>query len=137
MVDIFSKQKRSEIMRSVRSAENKSTEKKLIQLFKKNKISGWRRNYRVFGRPDFVFPKKKIVVFADGCFWHGHNCRNLTPVNNKEYWQKKIHRNVLRDRAVTKVLKNDGWKVVRIWECRIKSGNIKKLYTIWRTDLSK
>ncbi len=127
MTDTFSKQKRSEIMRSIKSRGNQSTEERLIQIFRANKISGWRRNSQVLGRPDFVFPKKKIAVFADGCFWHGHKCRNLTPADNAEYWRKKIQRNMQRDKSVAKALKKQGWIVVRIWECEIKRGDIKKL----------
>ena len=73
MNDTFTKKKRSQIMKAVKSKGNISTEIKLIKLFKEKKIKGWRRNYKLFGNPDFVFPKSKIALFADGCFWHGHN----------------------------------------------------------------
>lgn len=79
MADVFDKEKRSSIMQCVRSKGNKSTEIKLIQVFAENGITGWRRNYQVKGHPDFVFPKRKIAVFVDGCFWHGHDCRNTRP----------------------------------------------------------
>jgi DNA mismatch endonuclease, patch repair protein len=68
MADNFTKEVRSNIMRAVKSKGNKSTEKKLIDLFKEKKLKGWRRNYPIFGKPDFVFPKRKVAVFADGCF---------------------------------------------------------------------
>lgn len=113
-------------MKAVKSKGNKSTELQLITIFKFRGIVGWRRNYPLIGHPDFVFPKKRIVVFADGCFWHGHNCRNVTPANNAEYWKKKIKRNKARDRAITRELTQKGWKVVRIWECAIKKGKIKQ-----------
>ena len=91
MPDTVSKKKRSEIMKANKPMGNKSTELKLIQFFKQLSLKGWRRNCKIAGsKPDFVFPKKRIAVFADGCFWHGHNCRNLTPKQNSEYWQKKI-----------------------------------------------
>jgi DNA mismatch endonuclease (patch repair protein) len=89
MADTFTKEKRSKIMRKVKSNRNKSTELKLVDFFKKYKITGLRRNYKLKGSPDFVFPKKKITVFTDDCFWHGHNCRNLKPDSNKKYWSKK------------------------------------------------
>lgn len=89
MADVFDKAKRSEIMKKVRSKNNKSTELKLMQIFKDNNIHGWRRNYKVKGHPDFVFLDKKIAIFVDGCFWHGHNCRNTKPKTNQEYWDKK------------------------------------------------
>ena len=114
-------------MRAVKSKGNKSTEIKLIQIFRENKIKGWRRNYKLFGKPDFVFPKRRIVVFVDGCFWHGHDCRNLRPSANAEYWRKKIQRNRERDRAVTEYLTGKNWQVIRIWECELRKGELDKL----------
>lgn len=122
-------------MRSVKSKKNKSTELALIKYFKKNHITGWRRNYKLLGNPDFVFPKLRITVFADGCFWHGHNCRNLSPKNNKEYWLNKINKNKKRDRFVNSKLKNKGWNVIRIWECHIK--NYKKLDKLFNILIKK
>ena len=121
MADTFSKEKRSQIMRQVKSSGNKSTELKLILFFKNAKIKGWRRNYKLFGKPDFVFPKTRTVVFVDGCFWHGHDCRNTKPKDNKEYWLKKIERNKQRDALVTQTLANKGWRVIRLWECSLKN----------------
>jgi len=108
-------------MSKVKSRANKSTELKLIRFFKDNKITGWRRNYLLFGKPDFVFPRTKTAIFLDGCFWHGHDCRNTKPKDNKEYWQKKIERNKQRDLLVTKTLSEKGWKVIRLWECSLKN----------------
>jgi DNA mismatch endonuclease (patch repair protein) len=127
MTDTFSKEERSKIMRTVKSKGNKSTEIKLIQIFKERGIKGWRRNYKLFGKPDFAFPKSRIAVFVDGCFWHGHNCRNTKPSSNVEYWRKKIHRNIERDRAVTEYLNNKRWQVIRIWECELKKDELEKL----------
>ena len=126
MADTFTKEVRSNIMRAVKSKGNKSTEGKLINLFKENKLKGWRRNYPIFGKPDFVFPKNKVAVFADGCFWHGHNCRNISPKSNAEYWKAKIARNKKRDKKVNKVLKEKGWSIFRIFECKIKRSYLPK-----------
>jgi hypothetical protein len=71
MADVFSKRKRSQIMAAVRSKGNKTTELKLISIFRVNGIVGWRRNKKITGSPDFVFRKKRIALFVDGCFWHG------------------------------------------------------------------
>lgn len=122
MADVFDKQKRSEIMRSVRSKKNKSTELKLIEIFRENGITGWRRNYNVKGHPDFVFLKQRVAVFVDGCFWHGHDCRNTRPSNNQEYWIKKRKRNIQHDRDVIELFRSRGWTVIRIWECELKRG---------------
>lgn len=125
MADVFSKEKRSEIMRKVKSSRNKSTELSLIKFFKEEHITGWRRDYKIKGKSDFVFPKLKIAIFCDGCFWHGHNCRNTKPAQNKEYWEKKIDRNKKRDKEINEYLTKLNWKVIRIWECEIKSGEYK------------
>src|SRR5437868_5226670 len=71
--DNFSKDVRSRIMSAIRKRGNKSTELRLAAVFRQNKISGWRRHMRILGNPDFIFPKLKVAVFADGCFWYG--CR--------------------------------------------------------------
>lgn len=120
MADVFSKEKRSEVMSAIRSKGNKSTEIALIKIFKEHKITGWRRNIKLTGKPDFVFPKGNLIVFVDGCYWHGHNCRKRQPGQNYEYWKNKIDNNKKRDYAVTKKLSNDGWRVIRIWECEIE-----------------
>lgn len=127
MADIFEKEKRSKIMSAVHSKQNKSTEMKLIKIFKENGIIGWRRNYKVKGHPDFVFPDKKIAIFVDGCFWHGHDCRNTRPADNAEYWQKKRERNMRHDKEITALFENRGWTVIRIWECELKKKNFEKL----------
>ena len=123
MADVFDSKKRSDIMSKVRSNNNKSTELALIKFFKENNITGWKRNYPVKGHPDFVFLDKKIAVFVDGCFWHGHDCRNTRPSDNAEYWQKKRERNIKHDKEVTAMFENRGWTVIRIWECELKNKN--------------
>ncbi len=89
-MDTFSKKERSQIMAKVKSKGNRSTELKAIQIFNELNIIGWRRNYPVKGKPDFVFLKYKIAVFIDGCFWHGCKDHCRMPNSNQDYWQKKI-----------------------------------------------
>lgn len=108
-MDVYNKEKRSQVMSKVKS-KNTGAELKLIKIFKENNIKGWRRTYPMFGKPDFVFLKHRIAIFVDGCFWHGHNCRNVTPKNNAEYWRKKIENNKERDKIVTKTIEKKGWK---------------------------
>ena len=136
MADVFSKTKRSQIMQRVKPSGNKSTEVKLIQYFKEQHITGWRRGYKVKGHPDFVFLEKRISIFVDGCFWHGHDCRNTKPRNNAEYWAKKQKRNMDHDCEITALFENRGWTVIRIWECELKKKNRaileKKLNPIMR-----
>lgn len=120
MPDSFTKEERSRVMRQVRSKGNKSTELKLVELFRANKVTGWRRHLSLIGKPDFAFPKSKTVVFVDGCFWHGHDCRNTKPADNADYWRKKIERNRKRDALVSETLTAKGWRVLRFWECELK-----------------
>ena len=107
-------------MRKVKPKKNKSTELRLIKIFKQNGITGWKRNYPVKGHSDFVFLKQKIAVFVDGCFWHGHDCRNTRPADHQDYWQKKRERNIEHDQIVTAIFEKRGWIVLRIWECELK-----------------
>lgn len=123
MADIFEKEKRSQIMSAVHSKQNKTTEIRLIKIFKENGIIGWRRNYKTKGHPDFVFFDKKVAIFVDGCFWHGHDCRNTRPADNAEFWQKKRERNMLHDKEITALFEKRGWTVIRIWECELKKKN--------------
>ncbi|WP_404995886.1 very short patch repair endonuclease [Burkholderia cepacia] len=120
MVDVFSPEKRSHVMRLIRSHGNKTTEETLISIFREQHLSGWRRRQPLFGKPDFVFRKARVCVFVDGCFWHGCPKCSRLPSSNVEYWSTKIERNKTRDRLVSKSLKHDGWRVLRIWEHELK-----------------
>ena len=124
MTDVFNKNERSAIMKKVKSKGNKSTELRLIKIFIENGIKGWRRGYPVKGHPDFVFLEKKVAIFVDGCFWHGHDCRNTRPKDNAEYWEKKRQRNKRHDIQVTECFQKRGWTVIRIWECELKSKEV-------------
>lgn len=131
-MDTVPKAKRSEIMSKIRSKGNRSTELRLIALFRKFGIAGWRRNSKLVGRPDFVFPKQRVAVFVDGCFWHGCRiCRkSRLPKTHKAYWKNKIEANRKRDRKVVRELSLLGYKVVRIRECSLKkypSAQIKRV----------
>jgi DNA mismatch endonuclease, patch repair protein len=125
-MDTFSKKMRSWIMRQVKSSGGHSTEERFLAVLRANNITGWRRKYPLIGNPDFVFPKAKVVVFVDGCFWHGHPQKCRMPETNREYWERKIQRNVVRDRAVTRMLRKKGWKVLRIWEHRVTDASTLK-----------
>ena len=116
MADMFSRQKRSEIMSKVRGSGNQATELRLIDIFREYKITGWRRRKPVFGKPDFTFPEARLAVFVDGCFWHGCPSHGSMPASNRLFWLRKIRRNCERDRAVNRHLNKLGWRVVRIWQ---------------------
>ena len=127
MSDVFSAEKRSSVMKAVKSRNTKTTELKMIQIFKELHVTGWRRTYPLIGKPDFVFPKKRIVVFVDGCFWHGHDCRNVTPSANADFWNAKRAYNKHHDEIVTETLIQKKWRVIRIWECELKKKNREEL----------
>jgi DNA mismatch endonuclease (patch repair protein) len=71
---------------------------------------------RLLGNPDFTFPKEKLAVFVDGCFWHGCSIHGNKPKSNRDYWERKLSRNRKRDRRVTRELRKSGWRVIRVWE---------------------
>ena len=116
MADIWSKSKRSDVMSRIKGTGNKDTELRLIGIFKTHGVTGWRRKAPVFGKPDFVFPKLKLAVFVDGCFWHGCPIHATQPKTNAKFWRTKITRNQARDRLVTRTLRASGWRILRLWE---------------------
>ena len=108
---------RSRNMAAIRREGNRTTELRLVSLFRKDGITGWRRHVPgIYGRPDFVFRNEKVAVFVDGCFWHG--CREIKkfPVANRKFWANKIDRNRNRDLNVNRTLRKSGWRILRFWE---------------------
>lgn len=95
---------------------NERTELALVRLFRRYRIVGWRRHFPVFGNADFVFPKQRVAVFVDGCFWHGCPKHATQPASNRAFWEKKLARNKARDRSVHRALRQRGWCVLRIWQ---------------------
>ena len=119
VADIFTPEKRSAVMALIRSRGNKNTELRMIALFRAHGITGWRRSARVFGKPDFVFRAVKLAVFVDGCFWHGCPRHATIPASNAAFWNAKRTRNAARDREVSRILRQAGWRVLRVWECAL------------------
>jgi DNA mismatch endonuclease (patch repair protein) len=124
---LFAGLTRSELMSRIRSRGNKDTEVALAKFFRRNKITGWRRNKRIFGKPDFVFPKLKLTIFVDGCFWHGCPKHGTQPKGNRKFWKNKFARNKARDVLVTRTLRRAGWRVLRIWEHELAKKNEARL----------
>lgn len=120
-MDKITKEQRSRNMAAIRSKGNQTTEIAFSKLLRKKKITGWRKHSRyVIGTPDFIFPKQKVAIFIDGCFWHGCPRCKTQPKTNRTYWKAKIANNQKRDKEVKKQLTQDGWKVLRFWEHEIK-----------------
>lgn len=123
MSDTVSKKRRSEIMSHIKS---KNTS---IELLVRKKLHSlgyrFRVNYKLLpGKPDIVFLKRRIAIFIHGCFWHGHEvgCRySHIPQSRQEYWNNKIAKTKQRGDAHIKELSENGWHVIIIWECEIKT----------------
>ena len=138
MADVHSKEVRSYNMSQIRS---KNTKPELLvrkYLFAK----GFR--YRLHskdlpGKPDIVLPKYRTVIFVHGCFWHGHDgCKYfVVPKTNTQWWTDKINGNKANDEKAVKALKKDGWKIIEIWECKLKAAKIEKMFLKLLHQLNK
>ncbi|NEM98351.1 very short patch repair endonuclease [Pontibacter burrus] len=127
MADNISEKSRSFIMSRVKS---KNTKPEL--LVRKYLFSqGYRfrlHKKELPGTPDVILPKYKIAIFVNGCFWHDHNigCRSIRyPKSNADYWIKKITRTKERDRRNISDLTSLGWKVIVVWECKLKKKELE------------
>lgn len=121
VADVYSKAKRSEIMSRVKNKRT-SPEESVAGLLRQLGIR-YRRNVRSLqGQPDFCIKSAKVIVFVNGCFWHGHhNCKRAgLPTTNLEFWKEKIETNKRRDRRVARNLRKEGWRVITIWQCRLR-----------------
>lgn len=120
MADTFSAKKRSEIMSRIGSKNTKPE----ITIRKALHARGFRyriHDTRLPGKPDIVFPKRKAVIFINGCFWHGHNCHLFKwPATRPDFWKQKIKRNQSKDAQTLTILKEKGWRVLVVWECAVK-----------------
>jgi DNA mismatch endonuclease (patch repair protein) len=116
-MDTVSRHVRSFVMSRVKSKRNRSTEWRLRGLLVRRGLRGWQVSPEdLRGAPDFVFRAERVVIFTDGCFWHGcPRCKKI-PSSNVSYWDSKISRNRRRDRATTAELRRQGWTVLRFWE---------------------
>ena len=115
-------QVRSRIMAAIHSRGNTTTELPLAKLLKEAGLKGYRKHWPVEGKPDFAWPRRKIALFVDGCFWHGCRCKYL-PRTNTEFWRNKIEVNKRRDSRVSQRLRRLGWTVIRVRECKVKSAS--------------
>lgn len=119
MVDTFSSDKRSAIMRAVKAKDTK------LEIAFRSAL--WKHGMRFCkhvkslpGKPDIVFPSLRMSIFIDSCFWHGCPIHFRIPKSNINYWEHKINRNRQRDEEINRKYKEMGWEIVRIWEHEIK-----------------
>lgn len=128
-MDMFSKQKRSEIMSKIRSKDTKLEIAFRKALWKKG-LRYRKNSNKYFGKPDIVLKKYKTVIFLDSCFWHGCKKHCRIPVTRKKYWETKIKRNKQRDKEVNQYYKKMSWKIFRTWEHEIKKDLDKAIFKI-------
>lgn len=121
MPDVFSPEKRSEVMRAIRSKDTKPE----IAIRSALHAAGFRYRLHVRdlpGKPDIVLPRYKLAIQVRGCFWHGHTCHDgHVPKSRVDYWPNKLARNVERDRKNDKLLRQAGWELLNVWECECSS----------------
>jgi DNA mismatch endonuclease (patch repair protein) len=139
MADIFSKAKRSDIMRAVRSRDT-GPELKLATLLRSMHVR-YRRNAKSLpGQPDFVLPELRVAILVHGCFWHQHkDCvKARLPKSNRKFWLAKLRRNVTRDRRTVRALRRLDLKVLTIWECQMTNRDdlMKRLERMLRAGVS-
>jgi len=120
-MDVFSREKRSQIMSRI---GGKNTKPELLVRSILHKMGYRFRLHRndLPGKPDITLPKYKKVIFVHGCFWHGHaDCsRSKRPTTNIKFWRDKLDKNIERDKTLENDLKALGWKVLVVWSCEVK-----------------
>ena len=114
-------------MSQIRSKDTKPED--FVRKYLFNEGFRFRKNdKRYAGRPDIVLPKYKTIIFVNGCFWHMHDCDNFVlPKSNLDYWKPKLKKNKQRDKNNVKTLQSEGWNVIVVWECELKTAIDKKL----------
>ena len=125
MTDIWSAEKRSEVMSRIRGSDTKPellVRSMLHRLGYRFTVRG-PKNKSLPGRPDLVLPKHRVVVFVHGCFWHGpERCPDFKmPKSRTDWWTAKIEGNRARDARVVNELHQLGWHVVTLWACAVKT----------------
>jgi len=130
MADVFTPEKRSEVMSCIRGRDTKAEMRVRSMLHR----LGYRftvygpKNKSLPGRPDIVLPKYNTVLFVHGCFWHGHeHCPYFRLPNSRaEWWKAKIEGNKARDLRSESALRQQGWHVVTIWECALRTASARE-----------
>ncbi len=121
MTDVFTAEKRSQVMRQVKGRDTRP-EMKVRRLLWAMGLRFRLHRKDLPGAPDIVLPGRRLAVFVHGCFWHGHDCARgaRVPKQNRDYWTAKIGRNRERDAASTAALEALGWTPMTVWECELK-----------------
>jgi DNA mismatch endonuclease, patch repair protein len=128
MADVFDVEKRRQIMKAVQNRN--TTPEKTVRRIIRSLGFGFRQNVRnIPGKPDFVFSRRRKIIFVHGCFWHRHSCRKgrSLPSTNRDFWEPKLTANKKRDSMVRLRLRRLGWKVLVVWECQTAKRNLAPL----------
>ena len=120
MPDILTPEQRSFNMSRIRGS-NTSPERIVRAGLRAAGIAGYRIHSSLPGKPDIVFPRARLAVFIDGCFWHRCPEDYHEPGTRTVFWRKKIEDNVRRDRRINGILAAQGWNVIRIWEHEVSA----------------
>ena len=130
VTDVLSPEQRRLCMARIRSSGTQP-ERSLHEALKQLWSEGYRYRLQldILGRPDFAFPKERVAIFVDGCFFHGCRDHFVSPKANSKFWHDKIESNKQRDLKVNAELTRQGWRVLRFWEHEIEEeiGNAFKL----------
>lgn len=127
MADVHSPQVRSYNMSMIKGKNTKP--EIMVRKFLHSKGFRFRLHKKDLpGKPDIVLPKYRTVIFIHGCFWHGHkNCKYfVVPKTRTKWWLNKINGNIMNDKSKIRLLKNDKWNVIIIWECQLKPKKLTK-----------
>lgn len=119
MTDVLTPAQRKLNMSRIRGKDT-SPEIKIRKLLFSKGVRGYRIKNKLPGKPDIVFPGKRVAIFIDGCFWHKCPLHFQEPGTRKEFWVKKIDRNVERDKEINRKLEETGWEVIRVWEHQVR-----------------
>ncbi len=128
-MDNLSRADRKKNMQNIRS-KNTKPERIIMSRLRRDRIYFAKHVKKIFGTPDIVFRRKKVLVFIDSDFWHCNPDKFVMPKTNIEYWENKFQRNKARDSLVNTKLKETGWKVIRIWESEIYQDTDKVMVRI-------
>ncbi len=137
MADVFSREKRSQVMAAIRSADTRP------ELAVRRALHAMGVRFRLHvaglpGRPDIVMRKRKLVIQVKGCFWHGHRClKGRIPGVNRPYWLAKIAGNKARDKRNERRLRSMGWSVRTVWECRVRQSSAAELAAQLRAGVER
>jgi DNA mismatch endonuclease, patch repair protein len=124
--DVFDLEKRRQVMSSIKG-KNSQAELIVFRYLRREKVYFQKHYTKAIGSPDIALPRKRVAIFIDGDFWHGHDYEtHIKPRLYKEWWRTKILGNMERDKKQSEELMNNGWAILRVWESDILRKRTRK-----------